>query len=163
MTTTPPARALVTSAPFYTRADDLVFLDDLHIGDTVFVLTDPDAGGAVTVWIPRTEHLTRVDDGCLYPIPPDAGPRPSALDSIDRETAAHVLYHYNGTGYSGGSFTRALIAVMARADADHLARLSLAFPGYAYAVALARNTPRGSDVLASILRGTPPRDLETFL
>lgn len=76
---------------------------------------------------------------------------------ITPEVAGHVLAHYAAGGIQAGTFTSELIAVMDRADPDNLMRLALAFPAYALAVSMAKNTPDGINELqaefAKMLQG----------
>jgi hypothetical protein len=67
--------------------------------------------------------------------------------TITPDQAAHVLFHYGAGGMEAGSFTRALIALIARADTSNKARLALGFPGYVAAVILAADTSTGVEQL----------------
>lgn len=69
---------------------------------------------------------------------------------ITKDVAAHVLSHYNHGGHEGGSFTTALIALIAKADLLNRAKLEQAFPDYVAAVELAANTPGGIDFLKDL-------------
>lgn len=71
---------------------------------------------------------------------------------ITPEVAAHVLWHYNGTGYRPGTYTRNLIATLAAADHHNLRRLAHVVPDYAEAVRLATQEPDGLDQLQGLLR-----------
>lgn len=75
---------------------------------------------------------------------------------IPEPVAAHVLAHFApGEGYRPGSFFATLIVLMARADPRNLDRLAVAFPDYARAVRLAKDTPGGMTELRTIAGGTP--------
>lgn len=92
-----------------------------------------------------------------YPCDPDAltvtaAPPPDPNPYISPDTAAHVLYSYGAGGYRPGDFTLALITALVRADHDNRARLSYAFPDYAYAVHLADHDPNGLDKLRHHMR-----------
>jgi hypothetical protein len=67
--------------------------------------------------------------------------------------AAHVLYEsFPGARYAmaAGSFTRALIATIGRADTVHKLKLGLGFPGYVEAVDVVQNRSNGQAYLESI-------------
>lgn len=83
-------------------------------------------------------------------------PPPSGLlTAISPEVAAHVLWHYQGTGYRPGNYTRNLIATLASADPNNLRILAHSVPDYAEAVRLAAWTPDGTHQLERILRSNP--------
>jgi hypothetical protein len=71
------------------------------------------------------------------------------------EQACHVLSVYGtGTGgYRPGGFTAALLEAMVRADSGNLAKLAMAFPGYASAVYAAKNLDDGVDRLSALVAG----------
>lgn len=75
-------------------------------------------------------------------------------DSISAHQAAVVCHQYDlPGGYEGSGFTGGLVAVMARADADNLARLAQGYPGYAAAVRLAQSGADGEELLSAVARG----------
>lgn len=69
---------------------------------------------------------------------------------ITAEVAAHVLCHYGAGGYRAGSFTMALIEVIARADPQNRALLALGHPAYVAAVNLIDRTTDGVAKLSEI-------------
>lgn len=125
----------------------------LDIGDIVTVLQPLDAQGNLAVWserFPGTVH--RIAGACLTLLPSQPSPRLPDESFLTREIAAHVVYAYTGNGYPAGSFFRHLIAALVSADPANHRRLALAYPGYAYAVHLARDTHGGISYLTAIMR-----------
>lgn len=78
---------------------------------------------------------------------------PATATEITPTIAAHVLAHYGEGGHQAGSFTRSLIHTIAYAYIVNMARLAEVFPGYAAAVALARDTADGIDRLKATAGG----------
>lgn len=79
------------------------------------------------------------------------------LSEIEPEMARHVLAHFGDShGHRAGSFTMQLISTIAAADIVNIALLATAYPGYAQAVALAKNRLDGMQRLREIARGDLP-------
>lgn len=73
--------------------------------------------------------------------------------TITPEIAAHVLWRYDATGgMEPGSFKRALLDALDRADREHTLRLAAVYPGYASAVTIARYREDGIHTLQGIAR-----------
>ena len=75
----------------------------------------------------------------------------------DRETAAHVLWHYTGSefpeAYRPGSFYEALQSAIAKADIVNRDRLLLVFRHQVVLAMLAEHVPDGIDLLRQLARG----------
>lgn len=70
---------------------------------------------------------------------------------VTHPVAHHVLHHFGDTRtMEAGSFTMALIAVIARADPENKGRLAFGFPEYVAAVTLAQGRSDGMDRLRKI-------------
>ena len=147
------ARLYVTAAPFLRTDDDgpLMFAGpaQARVGDTA-VGMEQLGEHTVRVVIDRTGLAITLDRGCLSVV---ATPEPRPMALITRDEAAHVLNFFGGGGYPAGSFVRALLDALSKADPGNRGRLALAFPGYAEAVQLAKEHTGGMDHLARILRG----------
>lgn len=77
------------------------------------------------------------------------------LSDVTPEMARHVLWHFGEGGHRAGSFTTALIELIARADPANRHRMGLGFPEYAAAVAVAQNDGGGIAQLRHIAEGRP--------
>ncbi|WP_344382983.1 hypothetical protein [Streptomyces thermolineatus] len=75
------------------------------------------------------------------------------MDTITDEIANHVLAHFGHGGYHAGSFTTHLLSALCAADPENFTRLAEAFPGYAAAVHLAQNEPKGIATLRVLATG----------
>lgn len=151
----------------------------LRIGTTVLVTAANTYSVPISTLAVVAGHVTTNDDMNGWPIIayPDEDPdpdqrlqisveswaiEPAAITvvcqpphyptTITPEVAAHVLWHYNGTGYRPGTYTRNLIATLAAADHHNLRRLAHVVPDYAEAVRLATQEPDGLDQLQALLR-----------
>jgi hypothetical protein len=76
---------------------------------------------------------------------------------VTPEQAAHVLWHFSqqaepGLAMEPGSFVQALIVAIAAADPQNRGRLSLGFPGYAWAVTVAQDVDDGMERLREVAR-----------
>lgn len=74
-------------------------------------------------------------------------------EEITPTIAQHVLWHYGEPGMEPGSFTKALIALIARADPHNRRRLATAAPGYVAACNWAEATDGGIADLRKIAAG----------
>jgi len=76
-----------------------------------------------------------------------------AADLKRRKAIEAVLWHYgHDKGLEPGEFTKSLIEALFQADSENFTRLALGFPDLALAVWLAKNTPTGTEDLATTLR-----------
>jgi hypothetical protein len=78
------------------------------------------------------------------------------VQTIDAETASHVLHHFGEGGMKPGSFTTPLIQAIAAADPRNLALLALGFPALVAAVRLAMRQDDGIATLRDIAKGLVP-------
>lgn len=70
----------------------------------------------------------------------------------------HVLFHFEGDrelGLQAGGFITSLMDVMAHADDDNLAKLSLGFPALAVCVGVYKNQPNGVEKLRAMATPNP--------
>jgi hypothetical protein len=89
---------------------------------------------------------------------PAAAEGPAPLYGVTQDEAAHVLWHFGEGGVEAGSFTRALVDLMTKADQSNGGRLGQGFPGYYAAITVAMNDLDGIDrlrVTAGPLAGAP--------
>lgn len=74
--------------------------------------------------------------------------------AVSLEVARAVLYHYGdmNLGVEPGSFFRALLVAISRADLSNRELLSAGFPEYVAAVAAVKDEPWGLDWLRGIVK-----------
>ncbi|MGW0012436.1 hypothetical protein ACWDVX_22170 [Streptomyces tendae] len=70
--------------------------------------------------------------------------------TIPIETAAHVLWTEALGGWPPSTFATKLLSLWTSADTDHAARLAVAFPEYAAAIALVKSGQDGIQQLRAI-------------
>ncbi|MFE3202139.1 hypothetical protein [Embleya sp. NPDC059237] len=73
--------------------------------------------------------------------------------TITSTEAGHVVWFYRPPGLKPGPFAQGLITLIDMAGYENRRRLAAAFPGYAAAVHLARNDPKGIAKLERIAFG----------
>lgn len=144
---------LVTSVNDYdiptgTLATVVHHLDGLHL--------DPDvAGWPIIAWPSHDPESLTVQSMVCNPaaLTLTANPPRDPDTTVTVDVAAHVLYHFEGTGYRPGGFISQLINTITHADPINRARLALGYPAYVQAVELASRHPNGLAQLHTILRG----------
>lgn len=76
------------------------------------------------------------------------------MPEITPEEARNVLHYFgHPQGWEAGSFTKALLAAIAKADLGNRALVSLGFPGLVSAMNLAQHQTSGIDKLLKIAEG----------
>lgn len=73
-----------------------------------------------------------------------------STQTIDRQDAQHVLWHFNGAAPKPGRFTEKLLEAYSSADPINRQRIALGFPSLASAFDLAANQMDGIAKLQEI-------------
>jgi hypothetical protein len=97
-----------------------------------------------------------LDDFTTWEVDPDVDPKPLSGETITAQNANHVLWHFNQGGLRPGSFTTALLNLLARADPLNAARLARSFPALRRAMFMAQDTRTGIAELKRIAASEAP-------
>lgn len=107
----------------------------------------------------QQEHLAQIQELARVLVQDlgraERGPAPAERDCDS--IAAHVLFQFGDLehGRPAGSFTTALLDMIARADPYNRVRLSHAFPVHTAFVWIAQNSPIGMEVLRETAANRP--------